>query len=139
MVERHGGRFPTAEAALVELPGIGPYTAAAIAAIAFGARTAAVDGNVERVVARLFALEAELPAVKPEIRALAAGLVPARRAGDFAQAMMDLGATICTAKRPACALCPWMQACGRAGAAIRRAFRAGRASRSARCGAAKSS
>ena len=111
VVERHGGRFPPAEAELAELPGIGPYTAAAIAAIAFGARTAAVDGNVERVVTRLFALEAELPAVKPQIRALAAGLVPARRPGDFAQAMMDLGATICTPKRPVCALCPWMQAC----------------------------
>jgi A/G-specific adenine glycosylase len=111
VVQRHGGRFPAAEADLAELPGIGPYTAAAIAAIAFGARTAAVDGNVERVVARLFALEQELPAAKPEIRELAAGLVPARRPGDFAQAMMDLGATICTPKRPACAICPWMKAC----------------------------
>jgi A/G-specific adenine glycosylase len=111
VVQHHRGSFPSTEAELAELPGIGPYTAAAIAAIAFGARAAAVDGNVERVVARLFALEQELPAVKPHIRKLAAGLVPLRRSGDFAQAMMDLGATICTPKRPACALCPWMQAC----------------------------
>jgi A/G-specific adenine glycosylase len=105
------GCFPQTEAELAELPGVGPYTAAAIAAIAFGARSAAVDGNVERVVARLFALEQELPAAKPQIRSLAAGLVPPRRSGDFAQAMMDLGATICTPKRPACAVCPWMKAC----------------------------
>src|SRR5580658_8162721 len=96
----HRGRFPATEAELAALPGIGPYTAAAIAAIAFGARTAAVDGNVERVVARLFAVERELPAAKAEIRALAEAIVPAERAGDFAQAVMDLGATICTPKRP---------------------------------------
>jgi A/G-specific adenine glycosylase len=111
VVHHYRGGFPSAEAELAELPGIGPYTAAAVAAIAFGARTAAVDGNVERVVARLFALEQELPAAKPHIRILAAGLVPSRRTGDFAQAMMDLGATICTPKRPACAICPWMKAC----------------------------
>ena len=111
VVEQHGGAFPSSEAGLAELPGIGPYTAAAIAAIAFGARAAAVDGNVERVVARLFALEQALPAAKPQIRKLAAGLVPDARSGDFAQAMMDLGATICTPKRPACAICPWMKAC----------------------------
>jgi A/G-specific adenine glycosylase len=111
ITERHGGRFPVTVAELGELPGIGPYAAAAIAAIAFGAKAAAVDGNAERVVARLFALERELPAAKPELRALAAGLVPSSRAGDFAQALMDLGATICTRKRPACAICPWMEAC----------------------------
>jgi A/G-specific adenine glycosylase len=111
VVERHGGCFPQSEAALAALPGIGPYTAAAIAAIAFGAPAAAVDGNVERVVARLFALEEELPAAKAEIRRLAERLVPTERAGDFAQALMDLGATICTPKAPACALCPWMRAC----------------------------
>jgi A/G-specific adenine glycosylase len=111
VVERCGGRFPASEAELAELPGIGPYTAAAIAAIAFGARTAAVDGNVERVMARLHAVEEELPAAKPRLRALAARLVPSQRTGDFAQAMMDLGATICTPKRPACAVCPWMGAC----------------------------
>jgi A/G-specific adenine glycosylase len=111
VVERHGGRFPAAAAELGELPGIGPYTAGAIAAIAFGASAAAVDGNVERVTARLFAVERELPSAKLELRALAAGLVPTSRAGDFAQALMDLGATICTPKRPACAICPWIEAC----------------------------
>ena len=111
VVAHHGGRFPATEAELAALPGIGPYTAAAIAAIAFDARAAAVDGNVERVVARLFAVASELPATKPELRRLVQTLVPARRAGDFAQALMDLGATICTPKQPACALCPWTAAC----------------------------
>jgi A/G-specific adenine glycosylase len=111
VVEQHGGRFPENETDLSALPGIGGYTAAAIAAIAFGARAAAVDGNVERVVSRLFAVEDELPAGKPRIRLLAAGLVPKKRTGDFAQAMMDLGATLCTPKRPACGICPWMAVC----------------------------
>jgi A/G-specific adenine glycosylase len=111
LVERHGGRFPPTEAELAALPGIGPYTAAAIAAIAFGARAAPVDGNIERVVARLFAVEEELPAAKADIRRLTETLIPPERAGDFAQALMDLGATICTPKKPACALCPWLQAC----------------------------
>src|SRR5215831_11297332 len=111
VVARHGGCFPRSEAALASLPGVGPYTAAAIAAIAFGAPVAAVDGNVERVVARLYAIEDELPAAKQRIRRLAECLVPAERAGDFAQALMDLGATICTPKRPACSLCPWTSAC----------------------------
>ncbi len=111
VVERHDGRFPRSPAELGKLPGVGPYTAAAIAAIAFDAPAAAVDGNVERVVARLFAVAAELPAAKAEIRGLVERLIPAGRAGDFAQALMDLGATICTPKRPACAVCPWMQAC----------------------------
>jgi A/G-specific adenine glycosylase len=111
VVARHGGRFPTTEAELADLPGIGPYTAAAIAAIAFGVRAAAVDGNVERVVARLFAVADELPGAKPKLRRLTQTLVPAERAGDFAQALMDLGATICTPKNPACAFCPWTAAC----------------------------
>jgi A/G-specific adenine glycosylase len=111
VVEQYGGCIPSTEAELLALPGIGTYTAAAIAAIAFGARAAAVDGNVERVVARLFAVEEELPAGKPHIRKLAARLVPSERSGDFAQAMMDLGATICTPTGPACVICPWMQAC----------------------------
>jgi A/G-specific adenine glycosylase len=111
VVERHGGRFPDEAAALAELPGIGAYTAAAIAAIAFGRRATPVDGNVERVVARLFAIEAALPAAKPDIRRLAEQLTPAERPGDFAQALMDLGATICAPARPACALCPWNDAC----------------------------
>ncbi|MBO0752075.1 MAG: A/G-specific adenine glycosylase [Bradyrhizobiaceae bacterium] len=113
------GGFPDSTAQLLALPGIGPYTAAAIAAIAFDRRAMPVDGNVERVVARLYAVERELPGAKPAIRALAEGLAPARRAGDFAQAMMDLGATVCTPRRPACALCPLRAACAahRCGAA----------------------
>jgi A/G-specific adenine glycosylase len=111
VVERHGGCFPPDETELRALPGIGAYTAAAVAAIAFDRKAAPVDGNIERVIARLFAIETPLPAAKAEIRAQAAALVPARRAGDFAQAMMDLGATICTPKRPACALCPWREPC----------------------------
>jgi A/G-specific adenine glycosylase len=105
------GGFPRTEEELTTLPGIGRYTAAAIAAIAFDAKAAPVDGNVERVVTRLFAIEAELPAAKPEIQRLAQTLAPDTRAGDFAQAMMDLGATICTPVKPACALCPWMEDC----------------------------
>ncbi|MFT4098607.1 MAG: A/G-specific adenine glycosylase [Rhodoblastus sp.] len=100
------GGFPDEEAGLRELPGVGPYTAAAVAAIAFGRRAVVVDGNVERVVARLFAIETPLPQAKPEIRERADELTPRARAGDFAQAMMDIGATICTPKKPACALCP---------------------------------
>jgi A/G-specific adenine glycosylase len=111
VVERHGGRFPDDVAALRALPGIGDYTAAAIAAIAFDRREAAVDGNVERVAARVFAVRESLPAAKPRLRTLTRALVPERRAGDFAQAMMDLGATICTPRRPRCVLCPWRQAC----------------------------
>jgi A/G-specific adenine glycosylase len=111
VVERHGGCFPNEVAALATLPGVGPYTAAAIAAIAFGRRATPVDGNVERVVARLFAVEGALPAAKPDIRRLAEGITPAERPGDFAQALMDLGATICTPVRPSCALCPWSDAC----------------------------
>jgi A/G-specific adenine glycosylase len=108
---RFGGRFPGSEAELRSLPGIGPYTAGAIAAIAFGKRHAAVDGNVERVISRLHAIEAPLPDSKPEIRAHAQALVPEHRAGDFAQAMMDLGATICTPRDPDCLICPWAEHC----------------------------
>ena len=111
VVARHGGKFPADEAALRALPGIGDYTAAAIAAIAFDLPASPVDGNVERVTARLFAVEQALPAAKPRLRQLARSLTPPMRAGDFAQAMMDLGATICTPKRPACALCPWNDGC----------------------------
>jgi A/G-specific adenine glycosylase len=111
VVATHQGRFPETEADLRRLPGIGDYTAAAIAAIAFDRWAAAVDGNVERVVSRLFAVEEPLPKAKALIRALTEDLVPAGRPGDFAQALMDLGATICTPKRPACALCPWMRPC----------------------------
>ena len=111
VVEDHGGSFPQTEAELLTLPGIGAYTAAAIAAIAFDRKAAPVDGNIERVIARLYAVEEPLPGSKPQIRAHAAALTPDRRAGDFAQAMMDLGATICTPKKPACALCPWREPC----------------------------
>ncbi|MGF1550443.1 MAG: A/G-specific adenine glycosylase [Sphingomonadaceae bacterium] len=110
----HGGRFPDEEAGLRALPGIGPYTAAAVAAIAFGRRAVAVDANVERVVARLFAVETPLPAARREIHALAESLVPDGAAGDFAQAMMDLGATICTPKSPRCPGCPLRQRCAAA-------------------------
>jgi A/G-specific adenine glycosylase len=112
VIGRHGGVFPDDVVGLRALPGIGDYTAAAIAAIAFDRREAAVDGNVERVVARLFAVHEPMPAAKPRLRALARELlVPAARAGDFAQAMMDLGATICTPRRPRCVLCPWREDC----------------------------
>jgi A/G-specific adenine glycosylase len=111
VVEHHGGRFPATEAELRKLPGIGDYTAAAIAAIAFGARATPIDGNIERVVARLLAVATPLPAAKPEIRSLAAALTPDERAGDFAQAMMDLGATICSPRQPACGLCPVVSGC----------------------------
>lgn len=111
VVLRHDGRFPDTEEALRELPGIGPYTAAAIAAIAFGRKSTPVDGNIERVIARLYAVETLLPAAKADLRRLAERLVPDERAGDFAQAMMDLGATICTPKRPDCGHCPWRPSC----------------------------
>jgi A/G-specific adenine glycosylase len=111
VVAEHGGCFPDNEDALRTLPGIGPYTAAAIAAIAFDRPATPVDGNVERVIARLHAVEETLPAVKPIIQSLAENLTPERRSGDFAQAMMDLGATICTPKTPACILCPWNASC----------------------------
>ena len=106
VAQRHGGRFPEDEAGLRKLPGVGDYTAAAIAAIAFGKGATPVDGNIERVVARLFAVTTPLPAAKTEIRAFAETLTPDDRPGDFAQAMMDLGATICTPRRPACGVCP---------------------------------
>jgi A/G-specific adenine glycosylase len=107
----HGGQFPRTAEALLTLPGIGPYTAAAIAAIAFGEPATPVDGNIERVMARLFALKEPLPAAKPKLRSLAASLAPAERAGDFAQALMDLGASICTPKRPSCLMCPLQRGC----------------------------
>jgi A/G-specific adenine glycosylase len=118
-VARDGaGVFPESEEGLRALPGIGPYTAAAIAAIAFDRRTMPVDGNIERVVSRLFAVEEELPQAKPRIQQLAATLLGASRAGDeksragdSAQALMDLGASICTPKKPACVLCPLSQDC----------------------------
>ncbi len=106
VVADHGGRFPGTEAELRALPGLGAYTAAAVAAIAFGARAVVVDANVERVVARLFAISEPLPGAKAAIRAGADAITPDARAGDFAQAMMDLGSGICTVRRPKCLLCP---------------------------------
>jgi A/G-specific adenine glycosylase len=111
VVARFSGRFPESEAGLRALPGIGPYTAAAIAAIAFGAHTTPVDANVERVVARLFGVTEPLPAARAVIRRLAATLTPTGRAGDFAQALMDLGASECTARRPSCLTCPLSRVC----------------------------
>src|SRR5271163_2358524 len=111
IVERFDGRFPDNEATLATLPGLGPYTAAAVAAIAFGRPAVVIDGNVERVVARLFAIETPLPAAKRFIRQKAAEISPQRRPGDYAQALMDLGATICTPKRPACSICPLSNQC----------------------------
>jgi A/G-specific adenine glycosylase len=108
---QHGGRFPDTEDSLRALPGVGGYTSAAIAAIAFDRRAVAIDGNIERVIARLYAVETELPAAKAEIRERADALLPPRRFGDFTQAMMDLGATLCTPKKPACGICPWMGSC----------------------------
>ena len=105
------GQFPRTETELRTLPGIGPYTAAAIAAIAYRLPATPVDGNVERVVSRLFAVRSPLPSSKPELKRLAATLTPNRRPGDFAQALMDLGATICTPKRPSCLMCPLQQDC----------------------------
>ncbi|MGE3304186.1 MAG: A/G-specific adenine glycosylase [Hyphomonadaceae bacterium] len=106
-----GGRFPGDEEGLRALPGIGPYTAAAIAAIVFDVPATAMDGNVERVIARLRNVMTPLPAAKPELHALASEITPASRAGDYAQAVMDLGATVCTPRGPRCMLCPWANAC----------------------------
>ena len=106
-----GGAFPDSEEGLRALPGLGAYTAAAVAGIAFGRRAVVIDANVERVVARLFAIAEPLPGARPAIRALADRITPNQRAGDFAQAMMDLGATICTSRAPACLACPLAQAC----------------------------
>jgi len=111
VTEQHGGRFPETEVELLALPGIGRYTAAAIRAIAFDQPASAVDGNVERVIARLCAIETPLPDAKVEIAVRAAELVPNERAGDYAQAMMDLGATVCVPRNPRCVICPLMSGC----------------------------
>ncbi|MEE2662277.1 MAG: A/G-specific adenine glycosylase [Pseudomonadota bacterium] len=108
---QHAGRFPDTESELLKLPGIGQYTAAAIAAIAFGRKSTVVDGNVERVMARLYAVKNPLPKARTELRKLAARHTPGTRCGDYAQAVMDLGATICSPSKPACAVCPWTKAC----------------------------
>jgi len=132
------GGFPDTEEGLRALPGVGPYTAAAIAAIAFDRPASPVDGNIERVVARLFAIETPLPAAKPELKARAATLTPHKRPGDFAQAMMDLGATICTPRSPACSLCPLNADClaFKTGIAATLPRRAAKPARPERAGAA---
>ncbi|WEX07810.1 A/G-specific adenine glycosylase [Chelativorans sp. AA-79] len=136
--ERHDGAFPATEGALKALPGIGEYTAAAIAAIAFDRPAAVVDGNVERVITRLRAIETPLPAAKGEIREIVAALLPETRPGDFAQAMMDLGATICTPRRPSCILCPVAADCVARGRGMQELFpiKAPKAEKPTRQGAA---
>ncbi len=109
--DRHGSEFPADEDALRALPGIGPYTAAAIASIAFDLKATPVDGNIERVMARLHRIETPLPDAKKELTQLAVGHTPNARPGDYAQALMDLGATICTPKRPDCGICPCHEHC----------------------------
>jgi len=136
VAERFGGRFPDTAEGLSELPGVGPYTAGAITAIAFDRKAVAVDGNVERVVARLFAVGDPMPGVKPELRRLAATLVPERRPGDFTQAMMDLGAMVCAPRGPRCELCPLAEICEgrRSGVASKLPRRAAKAERPTRRG-----
>ncbi len=109
--DEFGGQFPESREKLLTLPGVGPYTASAIASIAFDQPETVVDGNVERVMARIHAVETPLPKSKPELTALAAELTPDARPGDYAQAVMDLGATICTPRNPACGICPWSAPC----------------------------
>ena len=109
--DRHAGRFPDTEDALRSLPGVGDYTAAAVAAIAFDRPAAVLDGNVERVLARLRAIDTPLPGAKPELRDQLSRIAPRRRSGDFAQAMMDLGAMVCTPRRPKCLMCPLADGC----------------------------
>lgn len=111
VTDQHGGVFPNTEDALLALPGVGAYTAAAMMAIAFDRKAVVVDGNVERVMARLYAVEEPLPKAKVSLKALAAGLTKDHRPGDYAQAVMDLGATVCTPKSPSCNLCPWQESC----------------------------
>ncbi len=111
VVADHAGKLPSDEAGLLRLPGVGAYTAAAISAIAFGKRAVVVDANIERVVARLFAIDTPLPAAKPDIRNAMDAITPDLRSGDFAQAMMDLGAGICSVRSPLCGACPIASHC----------------------------
>jgi A/G-specific adenine glycosylase len=134
----HGGVFPDSEAGLLALPGVGAYTAAAVAAIAFDQPANVVDGNVERVTARLHAVETPLPAAKPELKALAARLVDAHRPGDWAQALMDLGATLCRPKAPLCERCPLADDCAARAGGLPETYprRSAKADRPRRYGAA---
>ena len=111
ITSEHGGVFPDTEEKLLTLPGVGPYTAAAIAAIAFNIPTVPVDGNIERVISRLYSIKEPVRQTKDQVRALATKILPKDRPGDFAQALMDLGATICRPKSPKCDQCPWASAC----------------------------
>ncbi|MEJ6399169.1 A/G-specific adenine glycosylase [Yoonia sp. 208BN28-4] len=111
VVADHGGQFPDTYDALIKLPGIGPYTAAAVSSIAFDRPETVLDGNVERVMARMYDAHTPLPEAKPKLMTLAEALTPNERPGDYAQAVMDLGATICTPKSPACGICPWRELC----------------------------
>jgi A/G-specific adenine glycosylase len=115
---RHGGRLPSDQAGLRALPGIGPYTASALRAIAFGQAAVPVDGNVLRVMARLHRVETPLPAALPELRGRAEALAERERPGDLAQALMDLGATVCRPRKPRCGVCPWQASCAGHGAGI---------------------
>jgi len=111
LCDEFGGKFPSDEMTLRTLPGFGPYTAAAVATIAFGRSANVVDGNVERVMSRLFLIQTPLPKAKAKLREVAAALVPQKRCGDYAQALMDLGATVCTPRSPKCGFCPWQNEC----------------------------
>lgn len=111
VVADHGGQFPPDRETLLTLPGIGPYTASAVAAIAFDRPETVLDGNVERVMSRLYDVHDQLPGSKPRLMGLAEALTPDQRPGDYAQAVMDLGATICTPKNPACGICPLREDC----------------------------
>ena len=119
---RRGGKFPSEEAELRALPGVGAYTAAAIAAIAFGRQTAPVDGNIARILARLIALEKPIARARAELAATARALAPSKRAGDFAQALMDIGATLCRPRNPACGPCPLAQDCAARRAGVPEAY-----------------
>ena len=130
------GGFPETAVELRKLPGIGPYTAGAIAAIAFGQREAAVDGNVDRVFARLLALKAEWKTAKQELAGVVAGLVPEDRPGEFAEALMDLGATVCTPKSPNCLICPLKDLCRRGPKGRRSVIRSNPPRQSCRCAGA---
>jgi A/G-specific adenine glycosylase len=138
VARRHGGRFPRGATELLALPGVGAYTAAAIAAIAYDETCVAVDGNVERVISRLYALREPRPALKREVERRAALLLPRARAGDFLQAMMDLGATLCRPRSPVCNRCPWSLACEarRAGRAEDHPIKAAKPAKPHRRGAA---
>jgi A/G-specific adenine glycosylase len=136
-IARRGGTFPSEESELRALPGVGAYTAAAIAAIAFGRQTTPVDGNIARILARLRALEKPIARARAELATAAGALAPSRRAGDFAQALMDVGAMLCRPRNPACGLCPLAEDCAAFQAGVPEAYprRAGAKARPQRQGA----